>query len=69
LAFYFHIIDHLLFECELLIKERDKLISIELKTGVWPISKNELIRKHLKIFAKFTKEISFDNLNEVKNLQ
>ena len=30
------------------------------RTDVWPISKTNLIRKHFKIFAKFTNEISFD---------
>jgi hypothetical protein len=62
-------IDHLLFECELLCvhKERDNLISTVLKTDVWPVSKNKLIRKHFKIFAKFTNEISFDKLSEVLN--
>ena len=58
-------IDGLLFECELLNKERDNLISAVLKTDVWPISKDKLIRKHFKIFAKFTNEMSFDKLNEV----
>ena len=58
-------IDHLLFQCELLNKERDNLISTVLKTDVWPISKDKLARKYFKIFAKFTNEISFDNLNEV----
>jgi hypothetical protein len=57
----------LLFECELLNKERDSLLSTVLNTGVWPTSKNELIRKHYKIFAKFTDEISFDKQNEVLN--
>jgi len=57
--------DHLLFECELLNKERDNLISIVLQTEVWLISKDKLVRKHFKIFAKFTNEISFDNLNKV----
>jgi hypothetical protein len=61
-------IDHLLFECELLNKERGNLISTVLKTDVWPMSKNKLIRKHYKIFAKFTNEISFDKLKEVLNL-
>jgi hypothetical protein len=61
-------IDHLLYECELLIKERDNLMSAVLKTDVWPISKNELIKKHFKVFAKFTKEISLDKLNEVLNV-
>ena len=40
-------------------------MSAVLKTDVWPISKDKLIRKHLKIFAKFTNEISFDKLNGV----
>jgi len=60
-------IDHLLFECELLNKGTDSLISTVLKTDVWPISKNKLIRRHFKIFVKFTNEISFDKLNEVLN--
>jgi len=32
--------DHLLFECELLNKERDSLKPSVLKTDIWPISKN-----------------------------
>jgi hypothetical protein len=55
--------DQLLSECELLNKERDNLRHAIQKTEVWPISKDKLIRKY-KIFAKFTNEISFDNLNE-----
>jgi len=58
-------IGHLLFECALINKERDSLISRVLKTDVWPISKDKLIKKHFKTFAEFTNEISFDNLNEV----
>ena len=38
--------DHLLFECELLNKERDSLKSSVLKTDIWQISENRLIRKH-----------------------
>ena len=57
-----------IYECELLNKERDSLISTVLKTDFWPISKKTLIRKHLKIFVKFTNEISFDKLNKVSNL-
>ena len=47
-------------------KERDSLKSTIIKTDVWPISKDKLIRKHFKTFSTFTNEISFDNLNEVK---
>jgi ribonuclease HI len=41
-------IDQLLFECELLNKERDNLKSTIIKTDIWPISKNKLIRKDFK---------------------
>jgi hypothetical protein len=58
---------HLLFECELLNKERYSLISTVLKTDFWPLSKNDLIRKHFKIFATFTNEIAFNKLNEMLN--
>jgi hypothetical protein len=58
-------IDHLFYVCELLNKKRDSLISTVLQTDVWPISKKTLIRKHFKIFVKFTNEISFEKLNEV----
>ena len=54
--------DHLLFECELLRKERNDLTTNILKTNVWPISKSELITKHFKDFYKFTNDISFDKL-------
>jgi hypothetical protein len=57
--------EHSLFECELLNKERDNIISKVLKTDVWPISKDKMIRKQFKTFDKFTNEISFDKLNEV----
>jgi hypothetical protein len=60
-------VDHLLYECELLNKERDSLISTVLQIDIWPISKKTLIRKHFKIFVKFTNEISFDKVNEVSN--
>jgi hypothetical protein len=60
-------VDHVLFECELLHKERNNLISAVSRTDVWPISKSKLM-KHLQKFAKFTNEISFDKLNEVLTL-
>jgi hypothetical protein len=57
----------LLYECELLNKERDSLISTVLQTDIWPIIKETLLRKRFKIFVKSTNEISFDKLNEVTN--
>jgi hypothetical protein len=53
--------DHLLFEYELLNKERDNLISRVLKTDVWPISKNKLIRKLLKYLLNLLKTYLLKN--------
>jgi hypothetical protein len=50
------IIDHLLYECELLNKRRDSLISTVLETYIWPISKNTLIKKHFKIFINLLRK-------------
>ena len=57
-------IDHMLFECQLLKKERASLISAASKSDGWPISKYTLISKHYKSFVRFTNQISFDKLNE-----
>ena len=58
-------IDHLLFQCELLGKERDKLILGVSKTDNWPLSKNRLISEHFQPFSKFIHEISLEKLNEM----
>jgi hypothetical protein len=48
-------IEHLIFECELLGKERDKLVSGVSKTANWPLSKRILIQEHFQPFVKFIK--------------
>jgi hypothetical protein len=58
-------VDHLIFQCELLGKERDKLISGVEKTDNCPISENRLILEHFKSFSKFINEISLEKLNEM----
>ena len=58
-------IDHLLFQCELLGKERDKLIAGVAKTDNWPLSKSRLIHEHFRTFYKFIHEISLEKLNEM----
>jgi hypothetical protein len=57
-------IDHLLFECVLLKKERFNLKSAALRSDGWPTSKNTLIKNHYGLFARFMNQISFDKLNE-----
>jgi hypothetical protein len=44
-------IDHLLFQCELLGKERDKLILGVAKTDNWPLRKSRLISEHFQSFS------------------
>jgi hypothetical protein len=56
-------IDHLLFQCDLLGKERDKLISGVLKTDNWTLSKSRLISEHYQSFSQFIYEISLKRLN------
>jgi hypothetical protein len=56
-------IDHLLFQCDLLGKERDKLISGVLKTDNWPLRKSRLISEHYQSFSQFIYEISLERLN------
>jgi len=54
--------DHLLFECELLNKERNILKQAIVKTNDWPTSKRDLLRKYFKEFTQFTK-LPFDEIN------
>jgi len=44
--------DHLLFECDLLNKERDFLKLSVLKTNFWATSQSDLIRKYYKRIYK-----------------
>jgi hypothetical protein len=52
-------------QCELLGKERDKLIAGVAKTDNWPLNKSRLIREHFRTFYKFIHEISLEKLNEM----
>jgi len=49
-------IHHLIFQCELLGKERDKLISGVSKTDYWPLSNNRMISEYFIPFSKFIQE-------------
>ena len=48
--------EHILLECATLQEDRERLIAEVAKTDDWPISKEMLIKKHYKVFAKFTKK-------------
>jgi hypothetical protein len=55
-------VDHILFDCKLLAKERDRLVVAVLWSENWPVSANELITKYDKSFKKFTNDVAFDKL-------
>jgi len=55
-------IDHLLNRCTLLQTQRQLLRNNVLKSGKWPVRKEELITKHLKSFLIFIKSTDFDQL-------
>jgi hypothetical protein len=55
-------IDHLINQCTLLQTQRELIRNNVLKSGNWPVSKHEIIMKHLKSFLTFTNSIDFDQL-------
>jgi hypothetical protein len=55
-------IDHIIFDCELVEKERDRLKAAVLRSENWPVNKHTLINKYSKEFKKFTDSLSFDKL-------
>jgi len=55
--------DHLLWECELLRKQRQVLRnSITKASGNWPITNSDLANTYTKFFQKFVKTINFETL-------
>jgi hypothetical protein len=55
--------DHLLWECELLRKQRQVLRnSITKVGGKWPITNSDLANKYTKFFQKFVNSINFETL-------
>jgi hypothetical protein len=55
-------IDHLINQCTLLQKHTELLRNNALKSGKWPVKKEQLIMKHLKSFLIFNKSIDFDQM-------
>jgi hypothetical protein len=55
--------DQLLWECELLRKQREALKNkIKKASGNWPITNSELANKHTKVFQTFVNCINFETL-------
>ena len=55
--------DHILWECELLRKQRKVLKNSIVKAGGnWPITNSDLANKYTKFFQKFVNTINFETL-------
>jgi len=55
--------DHIIYDCDRLTKERDKLKAAITKTNTWPTNKGNLIKRHYSVFSKFINSISLEELN------
>jgi hypothetical protein len=56
-------IHHILYKCEIILRERAILISGVEKTHKWPVDKRQLIKEYYKCFIKFVNKFSFDKIN------
>jgi len=54
--------DHLIYDCEILDKEREKLIAYTSREEDWPVRKCELVKKYLQQFTTFANSIDFEKL-------
>ena len=54
--------DRLIFDCEILDREREKLIAYTSREDDWPVWKCELVNKYLKQFTMFANSVDFENL-------
>jgi hypothetical protein len=55
-------VEHLLYDCNILEKERDNLIRNASNQDKWPVNKSDLVNKHLKHFVQFVNSIDFERL-------
>jgi hypothetical protein len=56
-------INNIIYNCEITLKERDRLISGVEQTHKWPVDKSQLIKDHYQCFIKFVNTLSFDEIN------
>ena len=54
--------DHLVFDCEKLDKEREKLIASTYREEDWPVQKCVLVNKYRTQFKQFINSIDFEKL-------
>ena len=60
-------VDHLIYDCGKLEKERDKLIAHISREDNWPVQKSVLVNKYLQQFHQFTNSIDFEKTIVTEN--
>jgi hypothetical protein len=58
--------DHILYDCELVKQEREKLKAEILRSENCPVRKDTLINKYTKINKKFVDSIPIEKLQSIK---
>jgi hypothetical protein len=59
-------LDHLLYQCTILNKQREIFKRNVIKSGKWPASKQEIISRQLKSFLLFLNSINLTYCNELQ---
>jgi len=54
--------NHILYDCELVNQERDKPKAGILRSENWPVNKDNLINKYIRIFNKFVDSMPLEIL-------
>jgi hypothetical protein len=55
-------VDHILYDCIKLQREREKLTHNVSNHDSWPVKKSDLVGKHIKHFIRFVNSIEFEKL-------
>ena len=55
-------VNHLLYDCTKLQREREKLTNSISNQDKWPVNKCDLVKKHIKHFIQFADQIDFEKL-------
>jgi len=56
-------VDHLIFQCKRLKKEREILENSALKVDSWPVTKSDLINRNRKQLKKYINSIDLEKIN------
>jgi hypothetical protein len=55
-------VDHLLYDCTKLQRQREKLTSNISNQDKWPVNKSDLVKKHINYVTHFANSIDFEEL-------